>query len=258
MTIRSPDAAGAVPRFALYWAPASGSPLAALGAAWLGRDAGGDDVEARPVLAGFRPERLAELTAEPRRYGLHATLKPPFALAQGTDEGRLIAALAATARAAKPVQVPGLRLALLERFLALVPAGPCPALDALAARCVMDFDRFRRPATEAELARRRSARLSALEETYLARWGYPYVLDRFRFHVSLTGPLEAAEAERLMPELERYFAPVLGTPFEIGDIALFVQPAPVAPFSQRGRFILRTQRRRLASNGISSPRITPT
>jgi putative phosphonate metabolism protein len=238
MTIRSPDTAAAVPRFALYWAPPSGSPLAALGAAWLGRDAAGGDPEARPVLPGFRPERLAELTAEPRRYGLHGTLKPPFALAPGTDDGQLIAALAVTARAMEPVQVPGFRLALLERFLALVPSAPCPALDALAARCVMDFDRFRRPPTEAELARRRSAGLSAREEEHLLRWGYPYVLDRFRFHVSLTGPLEAAEAERLMPELAQHFAPVLGAPFEIGEIVLFAQFEAETPFSERGRFAL--------------------
>src|SRR5215468_4077744 len=186
-------------RYALYWAPDAGSALATLGAAWLGRDVEARAVPARPALDGFDLFRLEVLTAEPRRYGLHATLKPPFALAVGADIAALRATLAAFATGTSAVDLPVLALRHLGRFLALVPSRPCPPVNDLAARCMVEFDRFRHPPPPAELARRRSAGLDAVEEAYLARWGYPYVLDRFRFHVTLTGPLDAAEAARLMP-----------------------------------------------------------
>jgi putative phosphonate metabolism protein len=227
------------PRYALYWAPPSHTPLAALGSAWLGRDTEGGAVPARPLLDGFDPARLATITAEPRRYGLHGTLKPPFALADSTGLAALRADLAAFAAVAAPVALPTLQLRLLERFLALIPSAPCPALDDLAARCVTDFDRFRRPPPPAELARRRTAGLDPAEEAHLLRWGYPYVLDRFRFHVTLTGPLDPAEAARLKPPLATLFAPAITQPISLADIALFAEPEPGAPFQLIERFPLR-------------------
>jgi putative phosphonate metabolism protein len=226
------------PRYALYWAPPGHTPLAALGSAWLGREAEDGIVRARPLLDGFDAARLTALTAEPRRYGLHGTLKPPFALADGTDVATLRADLATFAETVAPVSLAKLQLRLLDRFLALVPSAPCPALDDLAARCVTDFDRFRRPPQPAELARRQAAGLDPAEEAHLLRWGYPYVLDRFRFHVTLTGPLDPAEAARLAPPLAALFAPAITQPIPLDDIALFAEPEPGAPFQLIERFPL--------------------
>jgi hypothetical protein len=136
------------------------------------------------------------------------------------------------------VLLPKLQLRRLDRFLALVPSAPCPALDDLAGRCVTEFDRFRRPASPAELARRRAAGLDPAEQAHLLRWGYPYVLDRFRFHVTLTGPLDAAEADRLMPPLAALFEPATTQPIPLADIALFAEPEAGAPFRLIERFPL--------------------
>jgi putative phosphonate metabolism protein len=227
-----------VTRYALYWAPTGDTPLAVLGSAWLGRDTGDRAVPARPLLDGFDPARLTALTVEPRRYGLHATLKAPFALADGTDVAALRADLAGFAVAAAPVLLPKLQLCWLDRFLALVPSAPCPALDDLAGRCVTEFDRFRRSASPTEAARRRAAGLDSTEQAHLLRWGYPYVLDRFRFHVTLTGPLGAAEADRLMPPLAALLESVISHPIPLEDIALFVEPEAGAPFRLIERFPL--------------------
>ena len=205
-------------RYAVYWAPQAESNLARLGETWLGLGEGSEAAVQPPTIPGFDGPRIHALTAEPRRYGLHATLKPPFALAAGTD-------------------LASLRLALSE-FAALQASVALPALDALAAGCVTHFDRFRAPAVPAELARRRAAGLSPVEDAYLLRWGYPYVLDRFRFHVTLTGPLDPAEAQRLMPPLARLFEPVTRAPVNLADIALFHEPAPGAPFRLVERFAL--------------------
>ncbi|HVI88694.1 MAG TPA: DUF1045 domain-containing protein [Dongiaceae bacterium] len=238
MTFQRDAATPPAHRLALYWAPPPDSALARIGATWLGRDATGAAVSNRPIPAGFDSARLDQLTAAPRQYALHATLKPPFVLAAGTEEEELTAAIRAAARELAPVTLPALELRLLDGFLALTPSAPCPALDDLAGQCVAAFDRFRRPAPAAELAKRRAAGLTSRQDGNLQRWGYPYVFEDFRFHVTLSERLGAAEAARLQPALAELFAPVIGQPVDVSDITLFAQDGADRPFQERARFPL--------------------
>jgi len=196
-------------RHAIYWLPEG--PLGAWGAAWLGWDPGTGQEVPHPDPA------LASLTEEPRRYGVHATLKAPFRLAPGRTEDELAQALAAFAARRGPAEAPGLRLARIGRFLALVPEDDA-AINALAAACVTELDPFRAPPSSAELQRRRAAGLDAAEEANLLRWGYPYVLDRFRFHVTLSGPLDQGQEERVRAILDRH-PPPLPRPFRLSALA---------------------------------------
>ena len=225
-------------RYAIYAAPPTGAPLARWGAAWLGRDAESGAVPAPPPVPGWSEADLARVTAAPRHYGLHATLKPPFRLAAGADEGKLLAAAEAVAASLPPPSPTRLRLTAIGGFLALVPDGPAPALHALADACVERLDPFRAPPDAAELARRRPQRLSAREREHLSRWGYPYVFDTFRFHITLTGSLEAVERDALHRALTPLVAPVIAAPLRLDDIALFVQENG-APFRLARRFPLR-------------------
>jgi putative phosphonate metabolism protein len=225
-------------RYAIYWAPPAESLLAVIGAAWLGEDPAEAPVRQRPAVSGFSNERLMEITATARLYGLHATLKPPFRLAADTHVDDLRAACRLTASQMPAIIMPLLRLALLDGFFALVPSAPCPALDDLAASCVREFDCFRRPAMAAELARRRAGGLTFRQEELLLRWGYPYVLDCFRFHVTLTDRLHQAEAERLRPILAEIFAPAVVTPVVTEAITLFIQEQPGGCFRQIEHFPL--------------------
>jgi len=229
-------------RYAIYWAPRSGSLLAQLGNAWLGRDAERDPcaggLPSRPSIPEFTAEQLDALTAEPRRYALHATLKPPFALAEGKTFCELRMELANFAKEIMPFQIPRLELQSIGRFLALVPSSPCRELDELASRCVAEFDRFRRPASAQELSRRRATGLDAIEEANLRRWGYPYVMERFRFHLTLTGPLDAERTKRIFAALAEVMAPATAEPLQIRDIALFIQIHPNGSFRLEERFEL--------------------
>jgi putative phosphonate metabolism protein len=216
-------------RYAIYWAPPPDASLARIGGAWLGRNAATGRTVERTLLDGFAAAELEAITAEPRRYGLHATLKSPFRLAQGKSEAELEQALADFARRTPAVAAPPLRLKRISRFLALMP-GHDAGIETLAAACVEHFDAFRAPADAAELARRRAARLTPAQEGNLLRWGYPYVMADFRFHVTLTGPIDAATAVRLEPRLAVLFAEVMTTPLVIDALALFAEPAPGAPF----------------------------
>jgi putative phosphonate metabolism protein len=206
-------------RYAIYYAPPEG-PLAELGARWLGWDPAAGQRREHPAIAGL-PRPVDALTETPRKYGLHGTLKPPFRLAPGSDLAALRADLAAFASTHAAARADGLALARLGGFLALVPEGDPAEIAALAGEIVSALDHHRAPPKEAELERRLAAGLSERQEAMLARWGYPYVMDEFRFHITLTGRLNPDEAEAVKAALAPVLAPLLLRPFVIGDLALF-------------------------------------
>jgi hypothetical protein len=184
------------------------------------------------------PRPLPEMTRAPWRYGLHGTLKAPFRLAPGMDAAALDAAAAALAARTPRLTAPGLAPTARMGFAALTPTGPAPALDALAVACVEALDRFRAPPSETELARRRSAGLSARQEEHLLRWGYPFVFDEFRFHVTLSGRLRDGEAESMLAVLTPMLAPMLGQTLPVSDICLFGDPGANAGFRLLRRYPL--------------------
>lgn len=205
-------------RYAIYYAPPAGA-WADWAATWLGWDAERGREAPHPEIAGL-PRRVEDLTATPRAYGFHATLKPPFRLADGQAAVALHRACAAMAAKLSPVGLDGLRLSRLGGFLALTPEGDATALAALAARCVADLDSFRAPPTEAEIARRNPDALNAHQRELLGLWGYPWVMDQFRFHMTLTGDLPEAEAEAVRAVLAPIVAPLLPRPLVIDQICL--------------------------------------
>ena len=210
-------------RYAVYYAPRDGAFAGAV-AGWLGRDAVAGRAVAQPALAGL-PLPVADLTAEPRRYGFHGTIKAPFRLAEGVGFGDLQAEVAALAATLHPVVMPGLVLAALTGFVALLPDGDEAGLLELGAEVVTRLDRLRAELTEAEVARRNPGRLTARQRELLGRWGYPYVMEEFRFHLTLTGHLQAADVAAVIAVLGPWLAPVLPRPFVIEDLCLFGEDA---------------------------------
>jgi putative phosphonate metabolism protein len=196
-------------RYAIYYTPQAGTPLASFGAQWLGWDSAAGTTCPQPEIDGLDVDAV---THTPRKYGFHGTIKPPFRLADGMTDEALSEALADFCAGAGAVTLEGLHLARLGRFLALVPTGDASALGALAARAVQELDVFRAPPTEAELVKRRATSLNPEQEAHLERWGYPYVLDQFRFHMTLSGNIakpvaEAVEAALAAPLEELDLAP---------------------------------------------------
>lgn len=205
-------------RHAIYFAPPGNSALMRFANGWLGWD----------PEAGVEMARTSAIpsavVAGPARYGFHATLKAPFRLAASTDT-RLLDEATATIAAAVPAFSLRLEVATIGGFVALVPAAPSEPLARLEAALVTGLDHFRAPLTDREVARRRPDRLHPEERTLLDRWGYPYVLDRFRFHMTLTSGLEPAEAEELREELARELAPLLSKPMPVREVCRFSEAA---------------------------------
>ena len=79
---------------------------------------------------------------------------------------------------------------------------------------------FARSAPDGEVAKRRAAGLSPEQDTNLVEWGYPYVLDQFRFHITLTGKLPKGDLPAVEDYLASELAPLLPQPFVINDLAL--------------------------------------
>lgn len=206
-------------RYAIYYAPPADADWARFATGWLGWDMEAGAEVPHPEVAEL-PLPVSEITATPRKYGLHATIKPPFRLAEGTTRAELEAACAALCATLAPLRMDGLALARLGRFLALRPVGDTAALNALAARTVEALDSFRAPAPEAELERRRAAGLSPAQEENLTCWGYPYVMDEFRFHITLSGKLGKPALGAVEAALDRTLTPLLPAPFGIPDLAL--------------------------------------
>ncbi|WP_341675705.1 DUF1045 domain-containing protein [Niveibacterium sp. SC-1] len=225
----------ATARFALYYTPPAGSPHDAFGSVWLGRDARSGATITQPVVPGLDAARLAALTASPRLYGLHATLKPPFRLREGASPEDIDTRLRAVVPALTPFSF-RVVAAPLDGFLAWQPRDRRDAIAVVAETCVTRLDELRAPPSEAELARRRAARLSDRQETLLARWGYPYVLDQFRFHISLSERVSAAEADLLLSALAAQTEGLEREPLRFDAISLFVQPDAGEDFRHVARY----------------------
>jgi putative phosphonate metabolism protein len=217
------------PRYALYYVPDADHPLARLGAALLGYD-GHSGAEMPPPAAVAAMPDWSALTAEPRRYGFHATLKAPLMLAEGRSEAELRAAVQSFA--GEPREIPVIRpvVRTLGDFMAVVPAEASASLSALAQACVAQFDGFRAPLTEADRQRRRPDRLSERQRQNLERWGYPYVDADFRFHMTLTGRIPAERRDDILRMLEGAVAELDLAVLAIDRLALCRQDAPDARF----------------------------
>lgn len=223
-------------RLGVYYLPPAG-PLADLGAAWLGWDIARGVVPAPPTVHGL-PD-APELTRGAARYGFHATLKPPFRLRPGSDLAGVTDDLALLAAQIAPARADGLRIGVMGGFVALMPTGDRAGLGRVAAALLRGIDHHRAPPDAAEMARRRAAGLTGEEEAHLTRWGYPYVLDRFRLHLTLSRHLPDADAAQLRDALAPVFQPLLPAPFLLDQIAL-VGEAPegfhlIARFRLTGR-----------------------
>jgi len=212
-------------RVGIYYCPGTDDPLYEAGAAWLGRDPASVDPITQPPFAG-----IGEVTSEARGYGFHATLKPPMRLAPGCSWNGLLTATRTMAARIAPFELPALAVMNLHGFLALRETELCPRLQALADASVEELDGYRAAATEAELERRRRARLTEAQEAMLVRFGYPYVLGTWFFHMTLTRRLSAEEHEFWRPAAERFFAASIAAKRRVTDICLFTQDGPGAPF----------------------------
>ena len=226
------------PRYAIYYTAAQDSALDRFGASLLGYDAYGGDERPFPDGVMQTIPDWRDLTQDPRKYGFHATLKAPMALADGKAEAQLAAACELFTDLARPVPVIQPVVDSISGFIAVIPAEPSADLELLAAEATKAFDPFRAPLSPDDRARRNPAALPPRQRDYLDRWGYPYVFEEFRFHMTLTGRLPAERREQVVAMLRERFAATGIGPLAIDAIALCRQETPNSRFRVIGRWQL--------------------
>lgn len=210
-------------RLAIYYSPQPESPLATAANTWLGRNIHGKAI-ARPTVVGLSEFRLNEILSAPFHYAFHGTIKPPFRLAPGVTIEDVARRLQSFAAGWKQFFLPPLTLAYMHDFFCLRPAAPSPQLHTLAARATEDFNVFRHPPSKEELDKRRKVGLTPLQEKMLLTWGYPYVMDEFRFHLTLTGKVvESREKEAIHRELQQRFPESRLHDIPFSGLSLFIE-----------------------------------
>lgn len=217
-----------LPRYAVYFTPAPGSTLAAFGAAALGYDVatGAAHPFAPPLVLAF--PHWKTLVAEPARYGFHATLKAPFELARDATETDLLESARALAGRLHAQGLGPLDIMPMSRLTALVPRVRT-AGAACAEAVVRGLDHLRAPLSEADRKRRMLAPLTPRQVAHLDRWGYPYVLDEFRLHMTLAGPLERTTLGEVCDALASLYEPVCEA-VELDAISILRQPDRTSRF----------------------------
>ena len=197
-------------RFAIYFAPQRGSLLDQLADAWLKR------------------ADVAPLAVSARRYGFHATIKAPMQLSQ--DRKELEQALAQFTARRRPVALDALGPRLIDGFLALTTEPQPAALTNFAEEVVTAFEPFRMPLDAAERERRLKAPLTPRQVELVDRYGYPYVLEEFQFHMTLTDRLPGYLRGQMMAYARAWFAAALDQPVALDRLVLFREPTPGANF----------------------------
>ncbi len=212
-------------RYAIYFAPRPDSPFWDAGSQWLGRCAASQLEVAQPDIPGLSRQAFFQLTAAPRRYGWHATLRAPFSLAPGVTASALMDAVRSIGQQLEPFMIPHLQVTRQEDFLALTQTEHSLQMCALERLCVTDLHPLAAPLSPDELLRRRRVTLNPEQDALLLRWGYPYVYDYFKFHMSLTGSLRACSEQQiqsLMDASSEFFAEI--NSISVDSIAVFAEP----------------------------------
>ncbi|KIG09944.1 DUF1045 domain-containing protein [Caballeronia concitans] len=208
-------------RVALYHAPPASSAWWREGCEWLGRDAE----------SGLENStRVHAWTHAPRRYGWHATIVPPFHCAAGVALSDVLAAARAWASGVPRFDMP-VRLAQMNRFVALRAEqdDDDERLRDIAASALQALAPLRAKPSAQSIERRIHAGMSARQIELLRAWGYPYVFDEYRFHMTLSDSLDDTHARAsIMSEWTQRIGKLGALP--VHGAALFVEPEPGAPF----------------------------
>ena len=209
-------------RYAVYFLPDWESRLFQLASQLIGWDCQEGRRHSPPgpkVLANPDGIDIESATRAVRNYGFHATIKPPMRLARNMSAAKLAARAAEITAGHWPFQV-NLRIKRQGRFVALVQEEPPLELADLAADCVKGLDGFRARPRHDEIEKRRAAGLTPRQEDMLARWGYPYVLDEFRFHMTLAGPMDERDAASFIALARTWIGEDITLPIWLDRLAL--------------------------------------
>ncbi len=208
-------------RVAIFYAPGSQTALWEFGGNWLGWDVQHAKSVTHPDINGL-PEPIETLVATPQKYGFHGTLKAPFRLHSDQTIDGLKAAMKVFCDQRQPFTIGKMKVATLGRFVAIIQENPSEMFAEFASEIVTHFDEFRAPLSDEDIAKRRNkSKLTARQDELMLKWGYPYIFEEFKFHLTLTGKLSEQNAQIVCDRLSDHLKPILDAPVEAVDLCLY-------------------------------------
>ncbi len=223
-------------RFAIYYVPAPNSKLAEFSQVWFGSH-NIEDTDVR--IFGLDKNLVAHITDQPARYGLHATLKAPFYMAEGFTLKQLLQQAKRFAGNRKAFSLGKLKQSWIGNTMILVPENNGHQVNQFASQCVLGFEDFRAPLSMKERTRRmETGNLNLHQRLMLEELGYPYVLSEFKFHITLTHSLSEENKGIVLPKLSPVLDHVCEEPCLIDGIAIVGDPGQGKPFEVIKRFSL--------------------
>ncbi len=185
-------------RYGIYYTPGPGTALSRFGRSWFGSANDGATLQAFSTagLPGLTDPNVFPFPG--RGAGLRAALFAPSVLRADVDPSRVRARLVNFAARRKAVETGPLTLAHSGRHLVLRPVETRPALDRLAAQCINAFESF---TSKPDDVAPTHPHLNAYQRLLLKSFGHPNVMSAYRFSITLAGPLEPAQLERVSQAL---------------------------------------------------------
>jgi hypothetical protein len=230
-------------RYAIFFAPNPGSSLDLLGKNWLGRCAETNTPVKHTAVPSLNSSEIHELTKNPRHYGLHGTIVPPFVLQDKFSRADLVDHVKIFAQSQLPFAFDQFTLKEIGLFLALVPEDQ-GMMATLAETCLREFHGFRKQPPQKELERRKAAKLTFVQQQLLQKWWYPYVLEEFKFHITLTGSIKNKKKRAtVMQALSKLMDKICHEKQPVEDLCIFHQSDTKSPFTIIERIPLGADRR---------------
>ena len=220
--------------YAVYWVPKHADALARFGTSWTGWCAERGEHRPRGKFPGVSAA-VPAITRQLWRHGIHAVIKAPFRLRQGSGQFSVEHVLEQVIEECVAFRLPRLQLAVIGGSVAaLVPRQDCAALAALVARVGEAIA----PLETATPANGSAAPAGIAGEGIEALVQLP-ATDAHRFHIPLTDRLPLEVAFRVMEELQPLLEPAMDETRRLHDVALMGDPGEGRPLRVLQRYDLR-------------------
>ncbi|WP_290919709.1 DUF1045 domain-containing protein [Halodesulfovibrio sp.] len=225
-------------RYAIYYTPPRNSLLESAGIHWLGRTPLRYGQIPKDIPEGFFKQEYYQIIEAPRWYGFHGTIRAPFELAKNVTPEAFIKEISQICRNHAPFSFAGLSINCFGGFLALTPTAASPDLLKLHSDLTRRLDHLRPQLSRFDLKRHLDKKLSERQERLLRRFGYPFVLEEFKFHMTLTGTIEDRLRRSYKEKLESILNPYLTESIPVNEVTVFMQPDRKTPFVEYTRIPL--------------------
>ena len=214
-------------RVAIYFLPKKNSSLENFGKNLLGRD-----INKKKKISLTRRQKyfinrgftyfdeLKDYCEQPAKYGFHATLKAPFRLKRNVKTKNFYDVISHIAAQHSRFKIKGLKIVYSKKFTLITSRKPNKLLINLENDLVKHLDTFRAELNKTEIKKRIPDSLTFKQNKYLKEWGYPFVLDQYKFHMTLMNQNNNKLSNKQKLELEKLIYKISNNLLEFNEISL--------------------------------------